>query len=82
MAQQNPNMDNTSGHFSASANIPAGPPALKLLLTEQEAAKALGISRRTLWTLRNNGQIPSIRIGKCVRYSVDSLKQWIDQRDR
>ena len=53
---------------------------IKLLLTEGEAAKALGVCRRTLWTLRNQGKIPFVRIGKCVRYSVESLKEWIEQR--
>jgi excisionase family DNA binding protein len=49
----------------------------KLLLTEVEAAKALGISPRTLWTLRDEGKIPFVRIGKCVRYSIEALKKWI-----
>lgn len=55
---------------------------IKLLLTEGETAKALGISRRTLWTLRNEGRIPHLRIGKCVRYSVEALKEWIDRRNQ
>ena len=80
------NHENENNHYESprdgtSGNFPLQIPDLKLLLTEQEAAAALGISRRTLWTLRNTRQIPSIRIGKCVRYSVEALKNWIEQQD-
>jgi excisionase family DNA binding protein len=51
-----------------------------LLLTPPEAAKALGISTRTLWTLTASGDVPSLKIGRLVRYPVDALRDWIDQR--
>lgn len=56
--------------------------SLKMLLTEAEAAVALGISRRTLWTLRNDGKIPFVRIGKCIRYPVQALKEWVDNQNQ
>lgn len=49
----------------------------RLLLTEAQAATALGVSRRTLFSLRSDGKIPFVRIGKCIRYSVEALKEWI-----
>lgn len=53
----------------------------KLLLTEREAAKALSISSRTLWTLRTEGHIPHVRLGRAVRYDPDDLAAWVkDQR--
>lgn len=52
-----------------------------LLVSEQRAAELLGISSRTLWGLRANGQIPCVRVGRCVRYSVESLKRWIEERE-
>jgi excisionase family DNA binding protein len=52
--------------------------SLSPLLTSAEAAKALGVCLRTLWTLADGGQIPRVRVGSCVRYNPDDLRQWID----
>lgn len=52
-----------------------------LLVSESEAAKMLGISPRTLWSIRNTGEISCVRIGRSVRYSVASLQQWIRDRE-
>ena len=49
----------------------------KLLLTCKEAADALAISQRKLWSMTTSGEIPHIRIGRSVRYPVDELRQWI-----
>ncbi len=51
-----------------------------LLLTEVEASKALAISPRTLWGLRDSGVIPHVRLGRCVRYSVQDLEDWINDQ--
>jgi excisionase family DNA binding protein len=53
-------------------------PIARLLLTPTEAAAILRISPRLLWTKTKQGQIPSIKIGKCVRYSPSALKKWIE----
>ncbi len=50
------------------------------LLTSREAAEVLTISPRTLHTLTASGQIPHVRIGHLVRYSIDDLRQWIAER--
>lgn len=55
-------------------------PAVRLLLTPNEAARALSISPRTLWTLTHSGQIPFVRIGWLVRYSPADLQAWIDSQ--
>jgi hypothetical protein len=47
----------------------------KLYLNSEEAAQALGISPRTLWTLTKQGIIPCIRLNRLVRYAVDALQQ-------
>jgi len=52
----------------------------RLLLTPREAAEALRISERKLWGLTASGQIPCLRIGRSVRYDVDDLRDWIDER--
>ncbi|MCA9049126.1 MAG: helix-turn-helix domain-containing protein [Planctomycetaceae bacterium] len=51
------------------------------LLTPREAAKALRISERTLYSLTQpRGTIPVVRIGRAVRYSADSLERWVKGR--
>lgn len=58
----------------------AEPPTL--LLTARDAAKALAISEKTLWTLTvPRGPIPAIRVGeRSLRYSVTALSKWIDSQ--
>ena len=52
---------------------------VKLLLTIQEAAEALGISERKLWGMTDSRQIPHVRLGRCLRYPVRELEQWINE---
>jgi excisionase family DNA binding protein len=52
----------------------------KLLLDPREAAKLLSVSPRTLWSLTHSGQIKSVRIGRLVRYSIETLRQFIEQK--
>ena len=54
----------------------------RLLLTPQQAAEALAISPRKLWGMTASGEIPHIRIGRCVRYPVDDLQRWIDEQKK
>ncbi len=51
---------------------------LKLLLTPQQAAAAMEISIRHLWTLSICGGIPSVKLGRAVRYDPRALTAWID----
>lgn len=46
------------------------------LLTTDDAAEFLSVSRRTLIRLTNEGVIPVIRVGRIVRYSRTALRQW------
>jgi len=50
----------------------------RLLLTEQEAAKAIGLSPRFLQARRYRGDSPRyIRISsRCVRYRPEDLARW------
>ena len=50
---------------------------LQLLLRPNEAAQVLAISPRKLWELTDCGEMPCVRIGRAVRYSVEDLKAWI-----
>jgi len=64
-------------HTSANPDSPEA-----LLLKAPQVARLLGISERKLWELANCGELPSIRIGRCRRYSRNSLEKWIEQQER
>lgn len=53
---------------------------LRLLLSADDAAQALSISTRTLWTLSQSNQVLSIRIGRRRLYPVENLEAYIRQR--
>jgi excisionase family DNA binding protein len=48
-----------------------------LLISGREAAKLLSVCERTLYMLTKAGEIPAVRIGRAVRYSVDELQAWV-----
>ena len=52
----------------------------QLLLTPRQAAQALQISERKLWSMKASGEIPHVLLGRSVRYPVADLRQWIDER--
>ena len=64
----------------ASAELIPLSPITRLLLTPPEAAAALRISARLLWSKTKLGEIPCVRIGKAVRYSPAALQQWIQTK--
>jgi excisionase family DNA binding protein len=49
-----------------------------LLLTPTQAAQALAISPRKLWSMTTGGELPHVRMGRCVRYPLDDLRRWIE----
>ena len=46
-----------------------------ILVEPREASRLLSISPRTLWQLTKERQLPTVRIGRCVRYRVSVTKQ-------
>ncbi len=51
------------------------------LLSPAEVAKLLAIKRSTVYELARAGRIPSLRIGRAVRFLRADLEAWIqDQR--
>ena len=50
-----------------------------LLLTPQQAAQALAISLRKLWGMTASGEIPHVRLGRCVRYDIRDLELAIER---
>jgi len=52
-----------------------------LAVGAKEAARMLGVSPRTLWTLTNAGEIPVARIGtngRSLRYRVVDLEAFLE----
>ncbi|MDB5325432.1 MAG: Helix-turn-helix domain protein [Phycisphaerales bacterium] len=52
-------------------------PAQTLALDPRGAARALGISPRTLWAYTKSARIPHLRVGRRVIYPVDALRDWM-----
>lgn len=53
-----------------------------LSMRAREAAKAIGISERTLWQWTEDGYVPHIRRGKIILYPVDTLRDWLQHQAR
>lgn len=51
-----------------------------LAVSAAEAARLLGVSRPTLYTLLNREDFPSFRVGNRVLVSVDGLRNWVDRK--
>lgn len=52
----------------------------RLLLTVEEAARYLGIGRTLAWRLIQERELPSLRIGRCVRVPLRDLEAWVEER--
>lgn len=53
----------------------------RFLLRAGEAAKRLAISKRHLHKLTTEGQLPCVKIGRLVHYSVASIEKWISENE-
>ena len=50
----------------------------KLLLTAKEAAQSLGLAEQTVRQWANMRKIPSVKLGRALRFDVRELEAWID----
>lgn len=58
-------------------------PTAKLLLSAREAARALSICEKTLWSMTTpRGDLPCVRIGTRVLYDPADLAAWIDTKKK
>jgi hypothetical protein len=55
-------------------------PPLPLAMRPATAAKAIGISERTLWTMTKRGDIPHARLGNAVIYPTSPLIRWLEEQ--
>jgi excisionase family DNA binding protein len=52
------------------------------LLTIDEAATFLRLSRGKTYQLAQSGELPTVRMGRSVRVRRDRLQAWLDERSR
>ena len=48
-----------------------------LLLKPSEVATRLGLGRAHVYQLLATGELPSIRLGRCIRVPVSALNDWV-----
>ncbi|GAA1146934.1 hypothetical protein GCM10009630_51700 [Kribbella jejuensis] len=51
-------------------------PELQILMTVEEAAKALSVGRTQMFKLIADGAVSSVRIGRSRRVSVDAIREY------
>jgi hypothetical protein len=49
----------------------------RFALTEQEAAAAIGISQRSLFSLRKSGLVRFVKLGATIRYTPEAIKDFL-----
>ncbi|MBS0196262.1 MAG: helix-turn-helix domain-containing protein [Planctomycetes bacterium] len=68
--------------FDVALNPAANSGEVPILVGIDEAARMLGVSSRTVWTLTDSDSLPHLRIGRRVLYPVDALRRWTAERTR
>ncbi len=53
----------------------------KLLIKPSEVAQICGIGRSLVYELIARKEIPSIRLGRCIRVPIESLQRWLKDRE-
>lgn len=54
----------------------------RLLLTVEEASEVLAVGRTTMFHLIRTGQVPTVRIGRLRRVSMDALRDFARELQR
>lgn len=52
----------------------------KFLLTAEEAAEALSLSRSTVYVELASGRLESISVGRARRIPVDAVERWLQDK--
>ena len=53
-----------------------------LLWTTNETAEYLAVHNKTVSRLIDNGELPSLRIGRCIRVPKQAVLDWIEAQTR
>lgn len=79
-ASGSPEIETTPGSQGPklSDNTIAGP----LLLEAMDVARLLGIGRTKVYEMVARRELPTVRVGRCVRVPAAGLARWIDANTR
>jgi len=47
------------------------------LLSPEQLSRAVGIPRKTLYKWVRTGRVPSLRIGRLLRFSENAIAEWL-----
>ena len=53
----------------------------RMLLKPTEVAEVLRIGRSLVYSMLATGQLPSIRVGRCIRVPSESLETWLKAQE-
>lgn len=56
--------------------------AIDEILTDAEVRKMLGVSRTTLWRMRQHANLPFGRVGREYRYRKSEILEWLKDHER
>jgi excisionase family DNA binding protein len=66
-----------SSESSSSTGSSLLVPSNTRLLTADDVADILGVARITVMRLSRAGRLPHIKVGKVLRFRLESINQWI-----
>ncbi len=53
-----------------------------VLLTPDEVAEMLRVARKTVVVMARDGRIPSLRVGRRVRFDAVEIERWLNDQRR
>ena len=65
---------------AAQSLVPAGPDACRLL-TPDEVADLLSLTRQAVIKKAREGTIPSLKLGKAVRFRLAAIDAWLSRQE-
>lgn len=72
---------NAKAHQESQPNPPGTEsPVRPLLVSIEDAAEILAVGRTSIYQLVWDEQLVPIRIGRCLRFSVEQLEQFVEDR--
>lgn len=70
------------GSTNRPSTVPDAHPTDPMLIGMADAARMIGVSARTLWSMANAGELPTVRIRRRVLFNVAALREWVDARTK
>lgn len=66
----------------ASPDVPQVQEPPSALWTASDVTQYLLVSRSTLYRLSATGELPAVRIGRSIRWRPESVRAWLNSRER